>query len=430
VNGATIVAAASTDPIPDATVLVASGRVAYVGPTAQCPPYRAAELLDARGRTVFPGLVNTHTHVAQTLTRCAPSRRRLGDWLMSVALPTASALTPERYETAMLLASAEALRGGTTRLVEYALDHDGVDLYRAALRAADRVGIRVLLARGVSGRGRPGVTPRPLAEKLAETVELRAATDQQVGVALPPVAGMTDADLDLLAEWSAEHDVLLTAHVAEDPSDDAECLEAHGCTVTERLDRAGALTSRMLVAHGVHLSDSDLDRIAESGATVAHNPVSNLYLRAGQAPVRRMRERGIPVALGTDGAASNGTQNLLETMKFFAVGPESSEDTAAGTREALELASDTGARYLEPARAGGIAAGDPADLFVYYPRAAWSTSPWGDPVQSLVQSGATEGVETAVSAGRVVVRDGAVTGVDDAELRDAVERLARELELS
>lgn len=427
VAGATVVTATSAGIIPDATVLVANGVITYVGPADAAPHHQAVEHIDGRGKVIFPGLVNTHTHASQALVRATRAPRTLSDWITDVALPAARQLTPDLYEIATLLAGVEALCSGTTDLIDYTLDHDGTDMYRAALRAASRLGITLHLARGLSGHGRPGLARRPIREKLAELDELRSASGSPVHVALPPVAGLSDPDLEVIAEWRRERDIFLTAHLAEDDTDDAECEQRYGCTVAERLDRSGLLSPRTLAVHCTRLTPADADRLAASGATISHNPVSNLYLRSGQAPISEFLRRGIRVTLGTDGAASNGKQDLLEAMKTRALAADAPDEVSAAAEQAFRQATISGREFIAPDAVSGLTSGASADFFLFDPSRLWSTLPARDPVSTLVYSGSPQGVETVVVRGRVIVRDGRVVTIDEVELRVAAARAAAEV---
>jgi 5-methylthioadenosine/S-adenosylhomocysteine deaminase len=426
VTHATVVATSPAGSVVDGLLLVRGGVFDYVGPADQAPAYRARQTIDARGKLVYPGLVNTHTHLYQSLLRGWSGPRRLDAWLDAVVFPALNRLTPQTYEIATMLAGAQALRCGTTTIVDYTADHEP-DLYRAALAGARRVGVRLRLARGLSGRGRPGMTRRPsLAESLDEVRALRSESAEPVGLALPPVPAMSDDALDTVSAFVADEGVPVTAHVAETPDDDHRCRAQHGRSVVARLADHGLLGPGFLAVHAVHLDDRDLARLAEAGAGISYNPVSNMYLNCGLAPIGMMRKLGITVGLGTDGAASNGKHDMIEAMKSAALAPGAPDDAAPAAAWALALATRDGAAALGAADRGTIAEGYRADFFVFDPARELATAGPGEPESMLVYSGSPSGVECVVVGGTPVVRDGRCTLVDEAQLgRAAQDEAAR-----
>jgi 5-methylthioadenosine/S-adenosylhomocysteine deaminase len=427
VTHATVVTAGPAGVVDDGVVLVRDGVIGYVGAAATAPAYRAAETIAARGRYVFPGLINTHNHLYQSLLRALPAPRQLGPWLEAIILPALSRLRPEVYEVAAALACAEALHSGVTTVIDYTVDHDGMGMYKAAMAGAERVGARLRLARGLSGRGRPDVTPQPLSSKLDEVRILSGMSAEPVGLGMPPIASMTDEALSLVAEFAAVEGVPVTAHIAEDPAEDAASRQRHGASTLRRLAGCGLLGPAFLAVHCVHIDDDDIAILAQTGTSVSYNPVSNHFLSTGQAPVRRLLDHGVTVALGTDGAASNGKQDMIEVMKFAALAPDAPAQTATAAHLALTMATRDAARAVGATDRGTIAPGQRADFFIFDPARSLSTVPATEPESTLVYSGSPAGVADVVVGGEVVLRDGIATQIDEAELKANAISLARAL---
>ncbi len=427
VTHATVVTAGPAGVLHDTLLLVDDGRFVHVGPMADAPAYRARHTLDARGALVVAGLVNTHSHLYQSLLCGLPAPRRLDGWLAQVVFPALRRLTPEVYETAATLAALEALHSGVTTVVDYTVDHADPAIYTAALAGARRAGVRLHLARGLAGRGRPGTPATPTAEALAHTRALADEADEPVWLALPPVPAMSEETLAAAAAFVADTGTPVTAHLAETPDDDAWCRREHGETCVQRLDRHGLVGPRLLAVHGVHLTTDDVATLGAAGASVSYNPVSNRYLCARDAPVAELTAHGVRVALGTDGAASNGTQDMFQVMKWAALGPGAPDDTVAAAGWALAMATREAATALHTPDRGAIAPGCSADFVVYRPDRLPGPAPAGEPTATLVYSGSPAGVDCVVVRGEIVLRDGVSTRVDERELKAAAVRAAAHL---
>jgi 5-methylthioadenosine/S-adenosylhomocysteine deaminase len=430
VTHATVVTAGPAGHVEDALLLVDGGRFFHVGPVAGAPAYRARETIEARGALACAGLVNTHTHLYQCLLRGRPSPRRLDGWLDAVVFPALHRLTPEIYEVATMLAGVEALHCGTTTLLDYTVDHADTAIYSAALSGARRAGVRLHLARGLSGRGRPGAVPTPVAKALDHTRALAVEADEPVSLALPPVAAMGDDALRDVSAFVADTGVPVTAHLAEVAQDDQWCRREHGESSVQRLHRHGLVRPDLLGVHCVHLDRPDIATLAAGDASVSYNPVSNRYLRAGDAPLPALADHRVRVVLGTDGAASNGKLDMIEAMKWAALGAGAPDDTLAAAHWALATATGDAAAALGVTDRGEIAPGRSADFFLYDPDRATGSVPPGAPAPTLVYSGSPQGVACVVVKGRVVLRDGVSTLVDEAELRAAAVRAATSLAVS
>jgi 5-methylthioadenosine/S-adenosylhomocysteine deaminase len=282
---------------------------------------RADRIIDARHMAVLPGLVNGHTHLSQTFMRGLADDRPLLRWLKEVIWPLQAAMTPDDLYLAATLGLVENLRSGVTTAVQHhklsSRDH-----VAAVVRAAADVGIRLVLARGWVDMGANG---EPLDQILSDMQwlhdDLQSTTPAVIRIASGPLAAWRCSDramrdvTALARSWGAPTHI----HVSEAQDEVEMSLQRCGKRPIEWLDDIGVLGPDVQLVHAVHVTDAELDLIAESGAMVVHCPTSNMYLASGAAPVRRMLDRGISVALGTDGSGSNNSQDLLECAKIGAL---------------------------------------------------------------------------------------------------------------
>ena len=390
---------------------------------------------DASGHLVIPGLVNAHTHLGQVFTRNLGQDRPLLDWLDQVIWPAQQLMTPADAGLAARVGLLENLRSGVTTVIDHQKLVSSPAHSDAVAEAAEDVGLRLVLARAWAETGR-GAEDLPTA--LSELDRLRrtwhGAADGRVRVAFGPLApwrcGVESlrAGIEAARRWGLGTHI----HVAETKAEVELTVASSGMRHIDYLDHAGALGPDVQLVHAIWLSEAEMDRVAGSGATVVHCPVSNAYLGSGVAPIAALRRRGAPIALGTDGPASNNSQDLFETMKLAALlAKVTSLDPGALTAsDALRMATRGGALATGLADAGQIVPGALADLALIRLNSPRLT-PLNGPEAALVYAAAAADVSGVIVAGRVRLRDGQVMGVDEAALLDecraAAERLARRL---
>jgi 5-methylthioadenosine/S-adenosylhomocysteine deaminase len=409
--------------VPDAVLDVDDGRITWVGPAAEAPDARDAEVTALPG-VLTPGLVNAHSHAPMVLFRGQGEGLPLDRWLREVMWPREARLTPEDVEVAMTAASAELLANGVTTSVEMYFSPERI------AAAVGATGARAVIATPLIPL--PGMPP--MEEQLRDAVALAASAPQDgtVEYGLGPHAAYT-VPLPLLRDAAIaarEHDLLLHLHVAETATEGAELLAAHGLSVPALLAAHDVLGGRVLAAHCVHLDDADLELWQEYDVAVAHCPASNAKLASGIAPLRVMLDRGLRVGLGTDGPASNDALDLFGDMRLAAslarlVGASATALTAA---EAFWLATGAAADAIGRPDLGQLAVGRRADLvhvdtrdLVFEP----VLSP-PDVLAHLVWSGGGRYVRDVWVGGEPVVSDGAANRVDAAALRaDVAVRAAR-----
>jgi cytosine/adenosine deaminase-related metal-dependent hydrolase len=401
-------------------IRIEDGLIAELG--AGAPPAGADDL---RGAVVTPGLVNTHHHLYQTLTRARAQQADLFTWLRTL-YPTWARIDEEMVYAAARTGIAELALSGCTTVFDhhYVFPHGVSGLIEAEVRAAQQIGVRIVASRGSMDLGQSdgGLPPDSLVEELddilADTERLaRLADGDRVGLAVAPCSpfSVTTRLMEESAELARRLGLQLHTHLAETVEEDAYCRELFGCTPVEYLERVGWVESDVWCAHCVHLSVTDVHAFGTRGVGVAHCPTSNLRLGAGVAPVRELIDAGVRVGLGVDGSASNERSDLFAEVKqalLIARGRGGAEAMTA--REALRLGTRGGADVLRRDDIGTLEPGRCADL------AIWRTDglEFGgaeDMVANLVFSGPHR-VDRLIVGGEDVVRSGLLVGADEQEI--------------
>jgi cytosine/adenosine deaminase-related metal-dependent hydrolase len=422
---------------PHGWVLVEDGAIVAVGGDSE-PADPDARRIDLGGAVVTPGLVNTHHHLYQTLTRARAQQADLFTWLRELYPVWAGIDAEAEYAAARTGLAELALSGCTTVFDHHYVFPRGRDgILEAEVQAARELGVRIVASRGSMDLGVSdgGLPPDELVEEpdavLADTERLHAALHEpgpgaQVQLAVAPCSpfSVTGRLMEESATLARRLGLPLHTHLAETVEEEAYCRELYGCTPVEYLERLGWLAGDVWCAHCVHLSEGEVARFAETGTGVAHCPTSNLRLGAGVAPVRQLVAAGARVGLGVDGSASNERSDLFAEVKQALLvargrgGPE-----AMTARDALRLATRGGAAVLGREDIGSLEAGKQADL------AVWSVEGLelggaDDLVAALVLSGPHR-VDRLVVAGEDVVRGGALVRADEREIARAHRAEAR-----
>jgi 8-oxoguanine deaminase len=388
----------------------------------------AGKTVDLGGALVTPGLVNTHHHLYQTLTRARAQEADLFTWLRTLYPVWAGIDAEAEYAAARTGLAELALSGCTTVFDHHYLFPPGVEgLLEAEVRAASELGVRLVAARGSMdlGESRGGLPPDHVVETtdnaLAETEEAlrlhESGPGARVQVVVAPCSpfSVTKELMRESAELARRLGLRLHTHLAETLEEDAYCEELYGCRPVEYLEQLGWLAEETWCAHCVHLSNDDVASFARTDVGVAHCPTSNLRLGAGVAPVRELVDAGIRVGLGVDGSASNERSDLLlEVKQALLVARGRGGPAAMTAREALRLGTRGGASVLGRDDIGSLERGKCADF------AVWRTDglEFGgadDPVAALVLS-APHRVDRLYVAGAEVVRDGRLVRVDEDEI--------------
>jgi cytosine/adenosine deaminase-related metal-dependent hydrolase len=413
----------------DGWILLEDGFVAAVG-NGEEP--EADERTELGGALVTPGLVNTHHHLYQTLTRARATEATLFEWLVEL-YPTWARIDDEAEYAAARTGLAELMLSGCTTVFDhhYVFPRGRTGLIEAEVQAATELGCRLVAARGSMdlGASAGGLPPDELVEDVDEilTDTARLVGDLHDGgpgariqVAVAPCSpfSVTGRLMTESAALARKLGLQLHTHLAETVEEEAYCKELYGCTPVEYLDGLGWLDGDVWCAHCVHLSPAEVVRFAETGTGVAHCPTSNLRLGAGVAPVRDMVDAGVRVGLGVDGSASNERSDLfLEVKQALLVARGRGGPRAMTAREALRLGTRGGAGILGRSDIGAIAPGLCADLAVW-PTDGLELAGAADPVAGLVFAGPHR-VDRLYVGGELVVRGGSLVRADEAEIARA-----------
>jgi 8-oxoguanine deaminase len=412
--------------LPSGWIVEENGFVTSVG---DGPEPAADERVELGGAVVTPGLVNTHHHLYQTLTRARAQEADLFTWLREL-YPVWADIDAEAEYAAARAGLAELALSGCTTVFDhhYVFPRGRTGLVEAEVQAARELGVRIVASRGSMDLGASdgGLPPDELVEDvdtvLAETERLAAELHEpgpgaRVQIAVAPCSpfSVTRQLMGDSAALGRRLGLVLHTHLAETREEDAYCLELYGCTPVEYLAELGWLAGDVWCAHCVHLSDADIATFASTDTGVAHCPTSNLRLGAGVAPVRALADAGVRVGLGVDGSASNERSDLLlEVKQALLVARGLGGPTALTARDALRLGTRGGASVLGRTDIGSLEPGKCADF------AVWRTDGLelggaDDPVAGLVLS-APHRADRLVVGGDDIVRDGGLVRADQAEI--------------
>ncbi|CAM5340878.1 amidohydrolase [Streptomyces viridochromogenes] len=405
----------------DASVIVRDGIVEAVVSGAEAGGVPARERIDAHGQIALPGLINCHTHASMVALRGVAEDLPTDAWFNDVVWPVESNLTAREVELGARLACAEMIRAGVTCFADHYFSMDAV----AAV--VEECGIRAHLGEAFFSSQGPRGRERSLEFALAH----RGGAGGRITTALAPHAPYTvdDADLAATAGLAREHGLPVHLHAAENRDQTSASLARHGVTPVEVLRRTGLLDTDVLIAHGTGILDEDLPALRDAGGRVAVATAPRGYLKFGwptTTPVRALRGIGVPVGLATDGAASNNSLDVWESMALTALVQKSTtgDPRWLTARQALHHATLQSARAVGLGdTVGSIAPGRRADI-VLVDLGGPHTQPVHDLAATLVHSARSSDVRTTIVDGRVLMRDRELLTIDvPSVVRELEERL-------
>jgi 5-methylthioadenosine/S-adenosylhomocysteine deaminase len=411
-------------------VLIEGDKIAWVGPAAEAPKADAqTKIIDATGKLVMPGLINTHCHAAMTLLRGYADDMRLQQWLQEKIWPVEAKMTGDDIYWGTMLAAWEMLSGGiTTFLNMYVFPDDEA-------RAIQDSGIRGIIARGIIAIGGPGAAAARLSETKEAFQKWNGKADGRISFMVGPHAPYTCPPDTLLAclELADELDIPIHTHLSETAFEVEEALKTWGKTPIQHIHDLGLTRRKVVAAHCVHITDEEIEIAKATGMGVCHNPVSNLKLASGIAPVQKMRRAGIAVGIGTDGAASENMLHILGSELRIAglLAKNLDGDPAAFTAwDGIQMATIEGARALGmDDKIGSLEVGKQADLILIDLDRPHLT-PNHDPYALVAYSALPGDVVLTMVAGKVVYEQGRILTMDPQEVlaksREAAARLVAE----
>ena len=426
-----------------ADILIEGNRISRIGENIDPP--ESARIIDCGGHLVIPGMVNTHHHFFQTLTRNLPGAQNatLFDWL-TYLYPIWSGLDEEAIRVSTRLACAELLLTGATtssdHLYLYPRGFSG-DMSALQFEAAEEMGIRFSPSRGsmTLGQSEGGLPPESVVQRPGEVVaDMERVIDQfhdpsplsMRRVTLAPCSPFS-VDENLMmetAKMARRKGVVLHTHLAETEDEEEFCLEKYGERPLALMEKWGWLGPDVYFAHGIWFDDGELELLAETDTGVAHCPSSNMRLGSGIARIREMRELGIRIGLGVDGSASNDSSDMLgEARNAMLLQRVKYGSDALGARKVLELATRGGASLLGMDYIGSLEEGKAADIAIFDLSRIQYAGAQSDPLAAIVFSGYDHGAAYTIVNGRVVVAKGKLAVADESELAESANRASERL---
>ncbi len=426
-------------------ILIRGSRIERIAPAGELPAAPGEETIDCSRHVVVPGFVNTHHHFYQTLTRALPAVQDapLFDWLVHL-YGVWKGIDAEAVRVSSLLAMGELLKTGCTCTTDhhylYPRGFRG-DLMGLQFEAARALGMRFAPCRGSMSRGRKdgGLPPDSVVQTEEEILE---DSRRVIGlyhdpgplamrkVLLAPCSPFSVSGELMMrtAALARERGVRLHTHLAETRDEEDYCRGAYGRRPLELVADWGFIGPDVSYAHGIFFDDGELDLLARSGTSVAHCPSSNMRLGSGIARVREMLDRGVNVGLAVDGSASNDSSDYLGEMRAALLLQRVRGGAGAlSVADVFRLATENGARLLGFSGLGRIREGWAADLAAFDVHRLEYAGALSDPQAALLLAGISHQVSCTIVDGKVVVRDGRLTGVDEDELTREANRVSAAL---
>ena len=445
--GAGADAGSVADDLSGVDVLIDGNRISKIGKGLSAPAGAegACVVVDASRHVVMPGLVNTHHHFYQTLTRNVPAVQdaKLFDWLVYL-YEVWNGVDEEAVYWSSMLAMAELAKTGCALSTDhhylYPRSFTG-DLPGIQFKAAADIGLRFAPTRGSMSRSKKdgGLPPDSVVQDEDEILSqsedaLRkyhdAAPDAMRKVALAPCSPFSVSEKSMrdAADLARRYGARLHTHLAETVDEDDFCVQMYGRRPLRVMEDCGFVGKDVWYAHGIHFNDGELDLLARTGTGVAHCPSSNMRLGSGICRVREMLDRGVNVGLAVDGSASNDASDMLgEARQALLLQRVRYGSGGITAREVLGVATIGGARILGYDDAGTMEPGALADIALFDVMKLEYAGALSDPAAALLFSGYNHGVDHLIVNGEMVVRDGRLTGADEDRIRDEANRCAKRL---
>jgi len=396
------------------SILIEGNIIKKIGPSKGMD--KTDEVIDASGFLVMPGLINAHTHLAMTLFRGYEDNLPLQKWLEKI-FPVEDRLTEKHVYWGSMLGCLEMIKSGTTCFNDMYYFMDEV------AKSVGKTGIRGCLTRAISSKGNWKKRLKTMTEKIKNI-----KNSSRIEWILGPHAIYTCSEelLVRIKELADNYNKKIHIHVSETEKELKDCLREHGKRPVEYLDDIGLMSNRTIAAHCCWLNDKEMDILSKRGVSVVHNPVSNMKLAAGIAPVVKMLEKSINVSLGTDGAASNNNLDMFEEMKTASLLQKISmkNSLALDAKTCLKMATINGAKALG-INSGVIESGKKADLILINLKSP-NLKPMHNPYSTIVYSCHGENVDTTIVDGKVLMKN-RKTSLDEEKIYEKIEDCKAEL---
>ena len=404
------------------SVAIEGGRIAAVGKDINV---KAGTVIDARGKTILPGLINAHTHLSMVLLRGVADDLPLMEWLEKKIWPIEQNLTSNDCYIGALLGCLEMVKSGTTCFADQYFYMEDV------ARAVDEAGLRGVLSRGIIELDDPEKREATIREGERLVKTCHGMANGRILTMFGPHAAYTCSSECLMRvkELAKKYKVGIHTHIAETQEEIEKITEKYGKRPVEHLDSIGFLGPEVLAAHCVWVTGREIKIIQKQSVKPVHNPVSNMKTASGVAPVPEMLASGMPVALGTDGAASNNSLDMFNEMKFAALlnKVHMSDPTALPAQKVLEMATINGAIALGlQDEIGSLEVGKKADIVLVDMKKPHLT-PLHNVISHLVYSAIGSDVDTVIVDGKILVRGRKVLTLDEGEVLERAQKASDDL---
>ena len=405
------------------SVLIEDDKIIEVSPSID--PGGVDRVINAHGKLLVPGFVNTHTHLSMTLFRGVADDLKLETWLNEYIWPLEAHLNGEYCYAGALLGCVEMIKSGTTTLNDmyFYMDH--------VAEAVKETGLRAVISHGMIDFDDEEKKKAEIKESKRIIKKCHGMADGRVKVALGPHSPYT-CSRELLEEVRSladEHGLLIHIHVAETEDEVRQVKEKYGERPFAYLDEIGFLGEDVIAAHAVWLSSSEIHLLRSRGVKLSHNPTSNMKLASGISPVNELINSGVCVSLGTDGAASNNNLDMIEEMKIAALSQKikNMSPTALDAGTVFKMATINGAAALGMAdEIGTIEANKKADLALINTKRSHLT-PWRNPASHLVYAASGCDIETVICDGEILMENGKLKSLDEKYVIELAESAAEDL---
>ncbi|RKZ26726.1 8-oxoguanine deaminase [bacterium] len=428
-------------------ILIKNNVIEKIGKNIELSPdeTESAEIIDCSRYLVVPGMVNTHHHLYQILTRNLPGAQnaKLFDWL-TYLYPIWAKITPEAVYYSTILGTAELLKTGATTTTDHHYLYPkgfGGDIMSIQFDAAQKVGIRFSPSRGSMTRGQSsgGLPPDSVVQKTEDVVrDMQRVIEQfhddspfsMMRIVLAPCSPFS-VDECLMRETAAlarQYGVVMHTHLAETQDEEQYCIEQYGMRPLALMEKLDWLGGDVYFAHGIWFDDDELRILAETDTGISHCPTSNMRLGSGIARIKEMLELGVRVSLGVDGSASNDTSDMLgEARNALLLQRVRYGADAISARQVLKLATIGGANMLGYNKIGKIAKGFAADLALFDMFGIQHAGGLSDPLATLVFTGYNHETAYTIVNGEIVVENGKLVAFDEEEIASKVNEISKKL---
>ncbi len=404
------------DKITKNNIYIKDDKIIHIG---KLDNFKADRIIEGKKYLAMPGFINAHTHVGMSYFRNYGNDNDLMTWLNDYIFPAEEKLTEEIVYNASLLSFAEMIRSGTTCFA---------DMYffeEATIKALEIAKLRGQLARGLTA-------PDLNETKLSENLRLYKKYDglnKKIEIALGPHAIYTNNKdyLKRIADISKEYNIPIHIHLSETKVENDECLKKYGKSPSEVFDECGIFDGRVIAAHGVHLSDNDLDILKEKEVSIVHNPSSNLKLSSGICDVSRLLDYGINVCLGTDSASSNNKQSMLKEIEIASLISKLKAADNLKAYDVLKMATINGSKALGiDNMVGTIEVGKNADI-ILIDIDNINHLPCNDLIASICYSTYDSDISYVMIQGDIVYENGTYNYLDIDKIKYMANKLSKEL---